>query len=73
MTDTPTAYSVKWNGNTPTYTPHYRRCDKCDERASNFIEVYNPRTKSMRTVYLCDSCQAKLCAQIDFYLRGVRE
>ena len=71
MTDTPTAYSMQYRSGTPTYSFFYHReCERCGEPARNFTELYNPRGKNLRTVYLCDSCQARLCAEIDLFLKG---
>ena len=61
MSETPTAYS------------HYmimHECDRCGQHASNFTEIYNPRTKAVKTYYLCDACQAKLCATVALFTEG---
>ena len=73
MQETPTAYTMQYTTGTPTYSAHFRKCDKCSENARNFIELYNPRTKSLRTFYLCDSCQAKLCGMIGLFMQGNKE
>ena len=67
MTETPTAYSqqVQFSYGTVMHV-----CERCNSPAVNFTELYNPRNKRTRTVWLCDSCQAKLCAQADLFLRG---
>ena len=66
MSETPTAYSQQ-------VQYHYgvmHICERCNAPAVNFTELYNPRTKTTRTVWLCDGCQAKLCAHTDLFIRG---
>jgi hypothetical protein len=63
MTDTPTFTGVTWRHVTGA-------CDRCHEPARNFVELYDPRTKALRTYYLCDACQAKLCATMALFIKG---
>lgn len=63
MTDTPTYTAT-------TYRAVSGKCERCGEPARNFTEMYDPRTKSLRTYYLCDGCQAKLCATVALFIRG---
>ena len=63
MEYTPTGYSM-------TYSTASHTCDRCGLYAANFTELYNPRDKRARTIYLCDSCQAQLCAHIGLFIQG---
>ena len=67
MTDTPTVYSQQRQYH---YGHVAHICERCRTPAVNFTELYNPRDKTSRTVYLCDACQTKLCAQADLFIRG---
>lgn len=67
MADTPTSYSrqLQYHYGTVAHV-----CERCRQPAVNFTELYNPRTKTSRTIYLCDACQTMLCAHIDLFIRG---
>jgi hypothetical protein len=71
----PTTFTSHSTADAPTFTGvTYRRitgkCNRCNEPARNFVEIYDPRTKALTTHYLCDSCQAKLCATVALFVRG---